>query len=50
MRLNLKDRILVMLSSVFYATLGFFFTGSFLWYLILVVALIYVVVGGKKHV
>lgn len=50
MNIKLKDRILVMLSSFFYGVLGLFFTGSFLWFLILLPTLLFVVIGGKKHV
>jgi len=48
--MKLKDRILVMLSSYFWAVIGLFFTGSFLFFAIPVVAVIYLFVGGKKHV
>jgi hypothetical protein len=50
MNVRLKDRILVMLSSFFYGVLGYFFTGSMWWFLILLVALLFVGIGGKKHV
>ncbi len=50
MNIKLKDRILVMFSSFFYAVLGLFFTGSFLWFIIVLAALMYVIIGGKKHV
>jgi hypothetical protein len=46
MNIRLKDRILVMLSSFFYGVLGYFFTGS----LIVCAALLFVCIGGKKHV
>jgi hypothetical protein len=48
--MKLKDRILVMLSSYFWAVIGLFFTGSFLFFVIPVAAIIYLFVGGKKHV
>ena len=50
MNLNLKDRILVMLQVFFLCVIGYFFTGSFLWFIFLLIALIYVIIGGKKHV
>jgi len=50
MKLRLKDRILVMLQSFFLCVLGFFFTGSFLWFILLLVPLTYVIIGGGKHV
>jgi hypothetical protein len=48
--MKLKDRILVMLSSYFWAVIGLFFTGSFLFFVIPVAAIVYLFVGGKKHV
>jgi hypothetical protein len=45
-----KDRVLVFLSSFFWAVVGLFFTGSFLFFLIPVLGVIYVFIGGKKHV
>ena len=48
--MKLKDRVLVLLSSYFWAVLGLFFTGSFLFFIIPVVAVVYLFVGGKKHV
>jgi len=48
--MKLKDRILVMLSSYFWAVIGLFFTGSFLFFVIPVAAIAYLFVGGKKHV
>ncbi len=50
MKLRLKDRILVMLQSFFLCVLGFFFTGSFLWFILLIIPIVYVWLGGKKHV
>jgi hypothetical protein len=50
MKLRLKDRILVMLQSFFLCVLGLFFTGSFLWFILLLIPLTYVIIGGKKHV
>lgn len=50
MKLRLKDRILVMLQSFFLSVLGYFFTGSFLWFIILFIAFMYVLIGGKNHV
>lgn len=50
MNLRLKDRILVMLQSFFICVVGYFFTGSFLWFIMLLIALVYVIIGGKKHV
>ena len=48
--MKLKDRILVILSSYFWAVIGLFFTGSFLFFVIPVAAIVYLFVGGKKHV
>ncbi len=48
--MNTKDRVLVLLSSFFWAVVGLFFTGSFLFFLIPVIGLIYVIIGGRKHV
>ncbi len=45
-----KDRILVALSSFFYATVGLFFTGSFLFFLIPLAGVAYAMFGGRKHV
>jgi hypothetical protein len=45
-----KDRILVALSSFFWAVVGLFFTGSFLFFLIPLAGVIYAVLGGRKHV
>jgi hypothetical protein len=45
-----KDRILVALSSFFWAVVGLFFTGSFLFFLIPLAGIIYAVLGGRKHV
>ncbi|MCD4826316.1 MAG: hypothetical protein K8Q99_00885 [Acholeplasmataceae bacterium] len=50
MNIKIKDRILVMLSSFFYGVLGYFFTGSLWWFLIVLAALLFVCIGGKKHV
>lgn len=48
--MNTKDRVLVALSSFFYAVVGLFFTGSFLFFLIPLIGIIYAIIGGKKHV
>lgn len=45
-----KDRVLVFLSSFFWGTIILFFTGSFLGFLIPCLALVYVWIGGRKHV
>lgn len=48
--LTRKERIYVALSSYFLAVIGLFFTGSSLWFLLVLVAIVYAVIGGKKHV
>ncbi len=45
-----RDRFLVLLSSYFWAILGLFFTSSFLFFALPVIALVYLFVGGRKHV
>jgi len=45
-----KDRLMVFLSSYMFGVLGLFFFGSFLFFLIPLAALIYVLIGGRKHV
>ncbi|MFA7589357.1 MAG: hypothetical protein WCY22_03240 [Acholeplasmataceae bacterium] len=45
-----KDRMMVLLSSYFWATLGLFFTGTFWFFLLPVFAMIFTFFGGKKHV
>ncbi len=48
--LKRKDRIYVSIGTYFLAMLGLFFTGSSWWFLLLLVGIVYVIVGGKKHV
>ncbi len=48
--MNKRDRIYIALGTYFLATLGLFFTGSIWWYLIIMPAIIFVILGGKKHV
>lgn len=50
MNIKTKDKKFVVLSSFFYGVLGYFFTGSLWWFLILIIALLFVCIGGKKHV
>jgi hypothetical membrane protein len=45
-----KDRFLIVLSSYFWALIGVFFTGSFLFFILVGLAFIYLFVGGRKHV
>lgn len=45
-----KDRWIIVLSSLFYVMLGVFFTGSFLWLLLLIPGVYYIIKGGKKDV
>lgn len=45
-----KNRIYVALGSYFLATLGLFFTGTPWWYLLIVPAILFIIIGGKKHV
>ncbi|MBU1142355.1 MAG: hypothetical protein KKH92_01780 [Firmicutes bacterium] len=45
-----KDRLLILLSSYFWAILGLFLTGSFLFFIIPVAALLYLLFGGEKRV
>ncbi|MDO9629100.1 MAG: hypothetical protein Q7I99_04290 [Acholeplasmataceae bacterium] len=44
-----KDRLLVFLSSYFWAILGLFLTGSFLFFIIPVYAFLYLLFGGEKR-
>ncbi|MBU1141474.1 MAG: hypothetical protein KKG64_03020 [Firmicutes bacterium] len=44
-----KDRILILLSSYFWAIMGLFFTSSFVFFLLPVAAIVYLFIGGKKH-
>ncbi len=44
------DRLLVLGSSFVFATLLLFLFGTFLGYLLLIPGLIYLIIGGKKHV
>ena len=48
--MRLKDRVLVLLSSYFWAILGLFFTSSWLFFILPVAAIVYLFVGGRKHV
>jgi hypothetical protein len=43
-----KDRILVLLSTFFWAMLGLFFFGTALFYVLPIIALFYVFLGGKR--
>ncbi|MFA6801458.1 MAG: hypothetical protein WCR19_05070 [Acholeplasmataceae bacterium] len=45
-----SDKFLVILASYFYAVLGLFFTGWWIWFLVIVFAGLWVFIGGKKHV
>jgi len=48
--MNLKDRILVLLASYFWAILGLFFLSTWLFFILPVAAFVYLFVGGRKHV
>lgn len=50
MMMSRKNRIYVCLGTYFLATLGLFFTGSPWWFVLLLGGLIFVILGGKKHV
>jgi hypothetical protein len=45
-----KDRILIVLSSYVWATLILFFLGSLIGFSLVVISLIYLFIGGRKHV
>jgi len=45
-----RDQLLIVLSSYFYAILGLFFTGWWIWFLLIPIALVISIVGGKKRV
>ena len=45
-----KNRIYIAFGTYFIATIGLFFTGTALWYLLIIPALIYVFIGGRNHV
>jgi hypothetical protein len=45
-----KNRVYMALSSYFLAMIGLFFTGSAWWFLLVLIAIIYIFIGGKKHV
>lgn len=48
--MKLKYRFYILLSSYTWAILGLFLTGSLAFLLLPLAALVYIFVGGKKHV
>ncbi len=48
--MNLKQRLLITAALYFWAIVGLFFTGSFLLFMLPLGGLVYVLIGGKKHV
>jgi hypothetical protein len=48
--MNLKHRFYVFFSSFTWAIIGLFLTGSLLFLMLPLFAILYVIVGGKKHV
>ncbi len=48
--IKIKDRVYIALGTYFLATIGLFFTGIVWWYLLIIPAVLYIVLGGKKHV
>ncbi len=45
-----KDRIYIAFGTYFIAMLGLFFTGTAWWFTLLLLGILYVIFGGKKHV
>jgi len=48
--IKIRDRVLIFLSSYFWAILGLLITGSFIFFLIPVAAFVYLIIGGNKNV
>ena len=48
--MTLKDRILSLLSFSFYIVVFIWYTGEFLGLLFLLIPIVYIILGGKKHV
>lgn len=48
--MKLKYRFYVLLSSYTWAVIGLFFTGSLMFFMLPLASLIYLLIGGKKHV
>lgn len=48
--MRLKDRLLILGSSYVIGTLCLFLWGTFLGYLLMIPSLLYLFLGGKKHV
>lgn len=48
--MKLKYRFYVLLSSYTWAIIGLFLTGSLFFFVLPVAAIIYIFMGGKKHV
>ena len=45
-----NDRFLIVLSSYIWATLILFFLGSLLGFSLVIISLVYLFIGGRKHV
>jgi len=45
-----RDKVLVILASYFYAIIGLFFTGWWIWFIFIPIAIVLSVLGGKKNV
>ncbi len=48
--MKLKYRFYILFSAYTWATIGLFLTGSLLFFILPLAGLIYVLIGGKKHV
>ncbi len=47
--MKLKERILVTLSLFFWGTLLFWFFGGIYFYVLPILGIVFIVIGGKKH-
>ena len=45
-----KNRIYIALYSYFLSMIGMFFTGTAWWFLLTIIAVVYIFAGGRKHV
>ncbi len=45
-----RDRVYITFGTYFIAMIGLFFTGTAWWFVLLPIGVIYIFVGGKKHV
>ncbi|MDY0075084.1 MAG: hypothetical protein RBR75_04360 [Acholeplasmataceae bacterium] len=48
--MKLKQRFYIMISAYTWAIIGLFFTGSFWFFILPAGALLYLLIGGKRHV